>query len=335
MEERNLNSNEQKEVLTPKELKKTRYTKEEHFHCLENLTETPLELYLIHSGIEECRPLHLWHGVRSEYIIHFVLDGHGIYSVDQRTYNLSKGKMFLIRPGVEIAYIADETDPWTYCWIGIRGSSVERILSSCGFGAQINVLDVKDVTPILENIQNILAHYAQTEENLLLRQSYLLSILGHLIGEHKKPKQQEKGHAEPLSRTNTYVTNAISYIKLHFANNITVSDIAFAVGISRAYLNRAFQKELNMSVQHFLIDYRLHCAASLLMNTEQSIGEVARAVGYENPLAFSKAFKKKFALSPRSYREANHGLSIYSERLPDHAGEEPLDKKHRNHSHLS
>ena len=304
-------------IYTPSDLKKTRYTKEEHFHCLENLTETPIELSLIHCGMEECRPLHIWHGVRYEYIIHFVRDGHGVFSVDNRTYHLSKGQMFLIWPKVEITYIADETDPWKYCWIGFRGSAAERALSDCGFGPQVDVLDAPALAPIEKNISLILDHYEQVPGNMFLRASCLLSILGYLMESAQRPAEQETGSPAPYSRTNVYVTRAISYIKLHFADDLTIVDIAGAVGISRAYLNRAFQKELGMSVQHFLIDYRLHVAASLLMNTTLSVSEIAENVGYDDPLAFSKAFRKKFQLSPRNYRQSNHAMNILEKRIPD------------------
>ena len=51
-------------------------------------------------------------------------------------------------------------------------------------------------------------------------------------------------------------------------------DIADNIGISRAYLN-SFQKELGMSAQTFLIDYKMHKAASLLVSTSLSVKEIA------------------------------------------------------------
>ena len=70
--------------------------------------------------------------------------------------------------------------------------------------------------------------------------------------------------------------------------------VADNIGISRAYLNSSFQKELGMSAQTFLIDYKMHKAASLLVSTSLSVKEIANNVGYEDQLVFSKAFKKKF-----------------------------------------
>ena len=44
-------------------------------------------------------------------------------------------------------------------------------------------------------------------------------------------------------------------------------------------------------------------AQSLLENTEYNIGEIAEIVGYDNPLYFSRVFKKEYGVSPAQYRK--------------------------------
>lgn len=83
---------------------------------------------------------------------------------------------------------------------------------------------------------------------------------------------------------------------------IGVSDIADSIGITRSHLNHVFQQELNISIQNFLIDFRMHKSANLLVSTTLSIKEISNQVGYHDQLVFSKAFKKKFGVSPKSYR---------------------------------
>ena len=95
-----------------------------------------------------------------------------------------------------------------------------------------------------------------------------------------------------------------------------MSDIADYVGISRTYLNHVFQKELGLSAQKFLMDFRLHKAANLLISTELPVTEVSAAVGYEDSLAFSKAFKKKFELSPKNYRSHKETMDHFTEKQP-------------------
>ena len=276
------------EEARQKELRKARFTEDERYRCLENLTETSQELSLIHSGMERCYPLHIWQGVRAEYIIHFVIRGKGVYTVGGRAYALEGGQMFLIRPDTKIVYIADEIDPWEYAWI---------LLAACGFHSGIDVLDAPDLQPILRNIQEILDLHELSEANTLFRESCLLRIIGGLI-QYRRQLLPSDAAGRKTQQPKIYVTDAVSYIKSHYADTISVSGIAEILGISRAYLNKAFQQELGMSVQRFLIDYRMHSAANLLYNSEMSIQQISEAVGYEDQLTFSKAFKRKFGVSP-------------------------------------
>ncbi len=303
------------EEARQKELRKARFTEDERYRCLENLTETSQELSLIHSGMERCHPLHIWQGVRAEYIIHFVIRGKGLYTVGGRTYALEGGQMFLIRPDIKIIYIADEVDPWEYAWIGIRGERVPRLLAACGFHSGIDVLDAPDLQPILRNIQEILDLHELSDANTLFRESCLLRIIGGLIQYRRQLLPLDAAGRKP-QQTKVYVTDAVSYIKSHYADTISVSGIAEILGISRAYLNKAFQQELGMSVQRFLIDYRMHSAANLLYNSEMSIQQISEAVGYEDQLTFSKAFKRKFGVSPTGYRHPSHPIRIYHEKQP-------------------
>ena len=81
------------------------YTDSAQFQCLEHLREAFMDLYLVHCGIEHCQPgQFLGPSFRDEYIIHFVLEGKGSYTVGGITYFLTSNQMFLICPGHAIPY---------------------------------------------------------------------------------------------------------------------------------------------------------------------------------------------------------------------------------------
>lgn len=306
----------EEEKIRQAELAKARFTDSERFRCLENLTETSQELSLIHCGIERCHPLHIWQGTRSEYIIHFVLRGHGVYSVGGHTYSLEAKQMFLIRPDTRITYIADEEDPWSYCWIGFRGDRSERILADIGFRQGIDILDTPELDGILADIRTLMEHHTLAPSDGLYRKAGLFHIFAQL-SEYRRELLPVKESEKKTSRTKEYVTDAISYIRSHYADQLGVSELADELGISRAYLNRAFNQELGMSAQKFLIDFRMHNAAKLLLNSSMSVQQVSLAVGYQDQLTFSKAFRRKFGVSPSGYRQPSGDVHIYHERQPD------------------
>ena len=299
-------------------MRHVKYTNSANFHCLEHLSETSMDLYLIHVGKETCSPGHAYGpSGRDEYIIHFVISGKGIFTTHGITYHLKANEMFLIRPDEDIFYQADTEDPWSYFWIGFNGIMTKKLLNSCGFSKKSPVLPIANIETVKSLVSQILDASHLTFSHELKRKAFLLALFSYLIDSHQDLNASSKNKYERNS--NTYVVQAIDYIKQHHSLGINVSDIADYIGISRAYLNRTFQKELGISVQRFLVDFRMHKAANLLVSSNSSINEIADAVGYDDALAFSKAFKKKFNFSPKNFREHKDIARHYKEKqLVDH-----------------
>lgn len=269
---------------------------------LEGLAEPSLELALAHVGTEECRPFHVISEPRTEYILHFILSGSGFYSTQGNTWPLRAGQMFLIYPGEPIVYGSDRINPWSYAWIGFKGIRAESMLKQCGFSKKNLVLPLDDPQEVLTCIQNIMDHKSLAASDMLCRESSMIHLFSLLAKAHEA-RIGNNGMEQSTSSDAVYVDLGCAHIKeMYMHNRYGVEDVAGHIGITRARLNRAFQKVLKMSVQQYLIDFRMHQASVLLLNTPLSIKEIAAQVGYNDQLVFSKAFKKKYEVSPKAYR---------------------------------
>jgi AraC-like DNA-binding protein len=102
-----------------------------------------------------------------------------------------------------------------------------------------------------------------------------------------------------------YIHEALSYIEHNFQNDITVEDIADSCGLNRSYFGKIFKSAIGKSPQEFLLNYRMLKAAELLKLTKLSISDISNAVGYVNPLHFSRAFKNIYGIPPRDWRNQN------------------------------
>ena len=76
-------------------------------------------------------------------------------------------------------------------------------------------------------------------------------------------------------------------------------------------------KEFSFLTPHYNIDYKMHKAANLLVSTSLSVKEIANNVGYEDQLVFSKAFKKKFGMSPKNYKTHKEMMDKFNEKQVD------------------
>ena len=291
----------------------TKYTHGDDYLCLEDLRGISTEITLVHMGKESCKPYHVFSGVREEYIIHFILSGRGFYSANGNTWSLSGGQLFLIQPNDTVVYCSDRNEPWSYAWIGFRGSETKSILKQCGFTKNNLVLPSPASDEFLGCFDELFEHVSLSYADGLYRDSVLLKLLSTLCRSYSQLSRKED-LGQNSGSGNAYVNQVIDYINEMYMKGISVADIANHIGISQAYLNHIFQEELNLSVQNFLIDFRLYKAAMQLVNTSLSIKEISHLVGYRDPLVFSKAFKRKFEVSPKQYRDYEVKMEIRKKR---------------------
>ena len=107
-------------------------------------------------------------------------------------------------------------------------------------------------------------------------------------------------HAYPNLRPLTNL--AVTYIKEHLADNLTVKDTAKALTINANYLSTLFHKDMGMTFIDFVNRERTNQAAALLRHTNLQIQQIASTVGYNNTIYFAKQFVRFQGISPSQYR---------------------------------
>ena len=115
-------------------------------------------------------------------------------------------------------------------------------------------------------------------------------------------------HRSAMDRDNRLpklVEKVMGYVHANYNKDITNASIAQHFLYHPNYVNRVFKEAMGESLHRYMIHYRLKIAKSLLTGTDNSIDEIARAVGFDSPSYFSKYFKQYFGESPLAFR-ANH-----------------------------
>jgi len=110
-------------------------------------------------------------------------------------------------------------------------------------------------------------------------------------------------------RSQTYrkeISRLIDYLKLHFAENITLSSAARYINMSESYLSTMFKKETGVSFVEYLTRLRIEKAAELLKTSDMPSYIIAEKVGYENINYFGRSFKKVMGVSPSQFRGRFH-----------------------------
>ncbi len=175
------------------------------------------------------------------------------------------------------------------------------ILKNCGFSKNRLVLPAPAYDEYADCFDDLFRHGASDFPDSLFRESILLKLFA-ILADHYSRHASDNAYRQIGYSANPYINRSVDYISKMYRNGIGVSDIADSVGLSRAHLNHLFQKELHISIQDFLMNFRMQRSASLLVSTEKSVKEISILVGYKDQLVFSRAFKRKFGMSPKIYR---------------------------------
>jgi len=118
----------------------------------------------------------------------------------------------------------------------------------------------------------------------------------------------DKHSPTPMATDISQLHPALVYIHSHFRENITVEDVAKTVHFSIAHFSRLFHKNIGISYRDYVLNLRLSYAFSLLFSPTSKVYEVCFQCGFNSPEYFSRAFRKKFGISPEQHhREKNPG----------------------------
>ena len=102
---------------------------------------------------------------------------------------------------------------------------------------------------------------------------------------------------------NRIVSQAVRHIEECYSDpSVRVAQIARSVNVERGYLYSLFMKHLGLSPQEYLLKFRLTKATDMLNHTDFPIEKIASDCGYQDPVTFSKAFRKMFGAPPGRYR---------------------------------
>lgn len=265
--------------------------------------ENFIDLGMFQCGREACTPCHSFGPVtRNHYLFHYVLSGTGTLMADDakgitQTYSVRSGQGFLIFPEQITTYYADQHSPWEYSWIEFDGLRVKEALSLTDFSLNHPIYHPhsKDLQEqMVKEMNYIISHPKESSFHLL---GHLYLFFDYFIQSAKSTRLTQSS-----KMSDYYIQEAIHYMEQNFQNDISIEEIAAVCGINRSYLGKIFRNSIGHSPQEFLMNYRMVKATELLKLTTLSIADIGTAVGYGNPLHFSRAFKNIYGVSPREWR---------------------------------
>jgi len=130
-----------------------------------------------------------------------------------------------------------------------------------------------------------------TQDALFVR---LEQLAASLI--EQRAREQKEQQRAPIRAAKKYILD-------HFAEPITLAEVAAVSNFNAVYFSGLFKKETGCGFSEFLTQTRMDRAKELLRDTPQSVADICQQVGYSDPKHFSHTFRKYTGLKPSEFRK--------------------------------
>jgi len=227
---------------------------------------------------------------RAVYIMHYVLEGKGIFHTKNSQYDLSPGDVFFSLPAVP--HTIESVENFKYMYISFLGTRANMIMDKLKINAENFIFHG------LENLHNMWMDSIDIniETSDLRVESILLYTFSCIdFSTNNEPGEQK-------------TAIAASTIKKFIDNNITDTDLSLTkiskgTLYNKTYISSVYKEKYKMGISKYITTARVQAACTLMEQGYTNIADIAFLCGFNDPLYFSKVFKQQLGVSPRKHIE--------------------------------
>jgi len=262
-------------------------------------------LQLIQFGLHRTPPLYAYGpGVRDHDLIHFIFSGCGDVTMAGRRFHVQGGELFLIPARCVSYYQADGYTPWVYAWIGFDGAWGRAMLEETGLDEAHPIADMRDMAATYGVVSAMRQAMFEPRGYLALMGGALQLLEQLVAGPPARAPLTDapRPDAERL-RVDQRISDVITRLEHHYCEPLSVQALADEMHVGRSYLSEQFRRRTGCSIKAYITRLRMQHACMLMTDFRRSVRGIAEECGYDDPLFFSRMFKKTYGMSPRHYQE--------------------------------
>lgn len=236
---------------------------------------------------------------RLDFQLLYIASGKTHFSFEEgKDTVVSAGNMVLYRPKEPQKYVYYGSEQAEVYWVHFTGSNVRNILKSYGITNDMRVIPAGTLLEysrifkqMIQELQQCRAGYEELLA-MLLRQIFIIIN-----------RQMTKERTLKSDYLDTEMELALEYFNTNYNKELNVEDYAASRGMSVSWFIRTFKQYAGTTPMQYIVALRITNAQMLLETTNYNVTEIGNFVGYDNPLYFSRIFKKQKGFSPSEYRK--------------------------------
>lgn len=241
-----------------------------------------------------------WHSMPHTHAcaeLFYVVGGLGQLQIEGQLHAVQADDLVIVNPNVVHTELSLNANPLEYIVLGVEG-------------LELSVSDEQDGHYCIVNFRG------GTEDMVFLLRSMLREIeakrpgyeiicqdlLDILIMRLKRRTNFSATLAPAEHRATKECAAARRYIDAHFKENITLDLLAQETHVNKYHLVHAFTREYGISPISYVVSCRIRESRYLLSETDHSLSQISRLLGFSSPSYFSQSFRRAEGVSPLEYR---------------------------------
>ncbi|MBL4674878.1 MAG: helix-turn-helix transcriptional regulator [Mucilaginibacter sp.] len=237
--------------------------------------------------------------VLHEYSLVYITEGSGVFNT-QATGDIpiESGSVIAIFPNVRHRYRPNRQTGWKEYWIGYQGSFMSNLVDNEFFDPLQPVVKVgynQNMISLFNEVIEIIDKEKPAYQPLV--SGAAIYLLGQI---YNSSRQQEFAH----DKVETIINKARSIIRSNLESKLSPHDIAKQLDISYSRFRKLFKDYTGMAPIQYQIQLKLEKAKEELVNSSNSVKEIAFSLNFESTQYFSNLFKEKTTLTPVEFRKS-------------------------------
>lgn len=232
---------------------------------------------------------------RQDYYLIYLFAGELEMELDGQPHTVQGGSLVIFPPGCAYRYTKRNREELVYFWVHFTGYGVPEMLENCQLS--INTLYHAGVSgDVADSFRHMFQNFINRDN------CYESAVSAQLTLIFVQLRRKING-ITPIQSFNATgkIQKSLDYMHRNYKDPIAITELADIEHLSVSRYCALFRQSTGVSPQNFLIDLRLKTATELMLGTDLSVKQIARNIGYNDPLYFSRLFKARKGVSPGKY----------------------------------
>lgn len=227
-----------------------------------------------------------------ETIVIVCASGTGWARVGDTVHRIGSQSVLVIPRSVPHAYGADSSNPWTIWWCHLLGTDVTELVGTLKVTSARPIVPIRRIERAVALLDEIVSSLErdQSPPRLIGTAGAAWKLLTQISVDRVLPEQ-----GDPLQRAMTYLSERLD-------GGVRVPELARLVGVSPSHLTTLFRRATGGGVLAHHSALRMAKARQLLDGSSAAVASIADEVGYDDPLYFSRQFRRFHGMSPTEFR---------------------------------